>query len=121
MDAGELKERTLEFGLRCLKLSARLSRDPVHRRLGDQLVRSATGIGVHSRAALRARSKAEFVARLAVVEEACDASLFWLEIVSRAKAVKPARLKGLMEEAEELLKITVGTIRTAQARKPSSK
>jgi len=81
MDKHELLARTKTFALRSLKLVDHLPRTMSGRAIGNQLVRSATSIGVNYRAACRSRSRAEFAAKLGVVAEEADESVYWLELV----------------------------------------
>ncbi|HXQ71260.1 MAG TPA: four helix bundle protein [Pyrinomonadaceae bacterium] len=77
MDAEELKQRTKRFALRILKLVAALPNNIQGRTLGDQLVRAGTSVGSNYRAACRGRSKAEFIAKLGIVEEEADVLSGW--------------------------------------------
>jgi four helix bundle protein len=77
VDAEELKERTKRFALRVLKLVAALPNNVQGRAIGNQLVRAGTSVGSNYRAACRGRSKAEFIAKLGIVEEEADESAFW--------------------------------------------
>ncbi|MCX7014654.1 MAG: four helix bundle protein, partial [Candidatus Sumerlaeota bacterium] len=74
-------------------------------------------VGANYRAACRARSNADFVAKMGIVEEECDESLYWMELLIEAELVAEKRLVDLMKEADELLSITVASIRTARSRK----
>ena len=112
--ADELKLRTKQFGLRVLKLVDALPRTQSAKHVGSQLMRSATSVGANYRAACRGRSKAEFAAKLGIVEEECDESLFWLEILGDHKLMKSSRLTSLQKEGSEILAIVVASIRTAR-------
>jgi four helix bundle protein len=79
MNAEELKKRTKLFALRILKLVAALPNTLQGRTVGGQLVRAGTSVGANYRAACRGRSKAEFIAKLGVVEEEADESAYWLD------------------------------------------
>ena len=74
MTESEMKQRTKAFALRIIKLANTLSKDFVGRRLGDQLLRSGTSVAANYRSACRARSKADFVSKLGIVEEEADES-----------------------------------------------
>ena len=80
MDEGELKDRTKRFALRVMKLVAALPNTVVGRAIGGQLVRAGTSVGANYRAACRGRSKAEFIAKLGIVEEEADECAFWMEL-----------------------------------------
>ena len=81
MDEKELKQRTKRFSLRVIKLVGALPKTVEGRAIGNQLIRSGTAVGANYRAACRGRSKAEFIARLGVVEEEADESAFWMELL----------------------------------------
>jgi four helix bundle protein len=83
--------------------------------IGRQLLRAATSVGANYRAACRARSRSEFVAKLGIVLEEADETIYWLELLSDNEIVQPHRLADLLREAEELTAILAAarkTIRT---------
>ncbi len=88
MNAKELKKRTKQFALRILKLVAALQNSIQGRANGGQLVRAGTSVGANYRAACRGRSRAEFIAKLGVVEEEAE-SAFWLELIIEGRFLKP--------------------------------
>jgi four helix bundle protein len=110
----DLRVRTKGFALRVIRLVDSLpftrSRDVI----GRQLLRSATSVGANYRAACRARSPAEFLAKLGIVEEEGDESVYWLELLIESKAVRPERLADLLAEANEIVAMVVASIRTAK-------
>jgi len=118
MDAEELKLRTKQFALRIIKLSESLPKTHTAEVIGRQLLRSGTSVGANYRAACRARSHAEFIAKIGVVEEEADETLYWLELLVEGKIVPPERLAALMAEANELLAIFVASGRTAKTQRP---
>ena len=75
--------------------------------LGRQLLRAGTSVGANYRAAARARSQVDFISKLGVVEEECDESAYWMEMILARKLLKRAKLNNLHTEANELLAITV--------------
>jgi four helix bundle protein len=105
MDAEDLKQRTKQFALRILKLVAALPNNLQGRTVGGQLVRSGTSVGSNYRAACRGRSRAEFIAKLGVVEEEADESAFWLELIIEGALLKESLVQSLLDEANELTKI----------------
>ncbi len=107
MDKRELQDRTRRFALRVLKLVDVLPSTVAGRAISNQLVRSATSVGANYRAACRARSRAEFVAKLGTVLEEADESLYWLELIRDAKLVSEHRISLLLREADELTAIVV--------------
>jgi four helix bundle protein len=112
----ELKQRTKAFALRVIKLASTLSKDFVGRRLGDQLLRSGTSVAANYRAACRARSRADFLNKLAVAEEEADESVFWMELLIESGLVPIRRLEKLLGEASELTAILVSSQRTIKRR-----
>jgi len=114
MDQEEMKKRTKDFAKRVINLCRQLPETREGRLVGNQLFRSGTSVGANYRAACRARSKAEFIAKLGIVLEEADESLYWLEILSETQIVKANLLEPLMEEADELVGIFVASIRTAK-------
>jgi four helix bundle protein len=85
--------------------------------LGKQLLRAGTSVGANYRAAGRARSKAEFIAKIGIVLEEADETIFWLECLAESGIVKPALLSDLLAEANELVAIFVASQRTARESK----
>jgi len=113
-DSEALKLRTKNFAQRVIKLFRALPRTQEARILGTQLLRSSTSIGANYRAACRGRSRAEFVAKLGIVLEEADETVFWLELIQEATIFPEGKLVGLCEEANELVSIFVSSIRTAK-------
>ena len=114
MTTKELKERTFQFGVRVVRAVESLPKTDTARTLGKQLLRAGISVGANYRAAARARSRADFVAKLGIVEEECDETIYWMEMVVELKLLKAARLAKLLLEANELLAIVVASIKTAR-------
>jgi four helix bundle protein len=110
----EMKERTKQFALRVIRLTESLPKGRVGDVLGRQLLRSGTSVGANYRAACRGRSTAEFMAKLGIVEEELDECMYWLELIVDESLISQERLAPLMAEANELLAITVASIKTAR-------
>lgn len=113
----ELKDRTKQFGIKIIRLVDALPRNCVADVLGRQILRSGTAVGANYRSACRARSLAEFVSRLAIVEEECDETLYWLELIQEAKLVNFEKIESMQKEADELTAIIVASIKTARRNK----
>ena len=105
MDKHELQDRTKQFALRVLNLVDTLPRTPAGRAVANQLARSATSVRANYRAACRARSRAEFAAKLGTVLEETDESLHWLELIREGKLIAESKLSLLLTEAGELTAI----------------
>ena len=116
MNEEELKRRTKQFALRVIRLVEALPRTRTAQVIGNQLLRSATSVAANYRAACRARSQADFVYKLGLVEEEADESLFWLEMVVETNLMPAARVQDLIQEADELTAIFVASRKTAKSR-----
>jgi four helix bundle protein len=113
MTEDDLKKRTKLFALRILKLVAALPKTLAGRTIGGQLVRSGTSVAANYRAACRARSKAEFISRLGVVEEEADESALWLELIMESQLMKKALVEPLWKEADEIVAIMTSSRKSA--------
>ena len=112
----QLRQRTKKFALRIIKLHDALPRTGAAYVIGNQLLRSGTSVGANYRAVCRARSDAEFVAKMGVVVEEADESLYWLELLDAAVILPSRRLSALLKEAEELVRIFASARQTARGR-----
>jgi four helix bundle protein len=110
-----LQRRTKEFALNVIKFVDDLPHTRTAVRLGDQLLRAGTSVGANYRAASRARSRADFISKMGIVEEEADESLYWLELLTESGAVRDSIIKPLLDEGQELLAMCVASIRTAKA------
>lgn len=113
MDKRELQNRTKQFALSILKLINVLPRTAAGRVISSQLVRAATSVGANYRSACRARSRAEFAAKLGIAVEEADESLYWLELVREGELVPENQLSLLLKEADELTAILASGRRSA--------
>jgi four helix bundle protein len=91
----ELKQRTKKFALRIINMCRSVNGGDVARTITRQVLRSGTSIGANYRAVCRARSKAEFIAKIGVVVEEADETVFWLELMSESNLVQQSRLQAL--------------------------
>jgi four helix bundle protein len=114
MNREQMKDRTKAYASRILRLCAALPDHWMARILGGQLLRSSASVGANYRAVCRAKSRADFIHKLRVVEEECDESLFWMELLVDNDLIKHSRLCDLMKEGNELLAITVASAKTAR-------
>ena len=114
---GDLKKRLMDFALRCVKLAEFFPPTPTGQTVARQLVKAATSVAANYRAACRARSKAEFIAKLGIVEEEADESLFWIEFAVAAELCKPDRVEDLTIEANAIVAIIVSSKKTARQSK----
>jgi len=114
MNSEELKLRTKKFALEVIRFTESMPRARAADVLAKQLTRSATSIGANYRAACRARSKADFVSKITIVEEEADESLYWLELIADSQLVRSESLSSLMKEANELTAIFTSSGKTAR-------
>ena len=117
MNENELKTRMKAFALRILRLVRELPRTPEGRAIANQLVRSGMSVGANYRSACRARSKAEFVSRLGIVEEEADECAYWLELLTEGGIMEARLLEPLMQEANEIVAIVAASRISAAGRK----
>jgi four helix bundle protein len=113
MQNEEFLKRTMNFGLRVIRLVASLPKHQVATVLGNQLLRAGTSVGANYRAAARGKSGADFSAKMGIVEEECDETLSWRELLIESGLAKP----DLVDEGNQILSIVVASIRTARRNK----
>jgi four helix bundle protein len=114
MNQGEMKQRTKLFALGIIQLVESLPKERTAEVLGRQLLRSGTSVGSNYRSACRAKSIADFISKMGIVEEEADESLYWMELLIEAGINVNLKMEALMKEAGELLSITVASIKTAR-------
>jgi four helix bundle protein len=117
MTQQQMKDRTKEYAKRTLKVCRSLTNSGESKLIGNQLLRAATSVGANYRSACRSRSKADFIAKLGIVLEEADESVYWLEILHETNILAPHQLKSLIKEGDELIAILVATITTAKSAK----
>lgn len=117
MDADELRGRTKEFAVRVIRMVQKLPRGNPGDVLVRQLVRSATSIGANYRAACRARSRAEFAAKMQIVQEEADEAQYWLELLQSLNDNPSVELSSLRIESTELSAIFTASIATIRRAK----
>jgi four helix bundle protein len=114
MTREEMKKRTKAYANRIVKVCSALPGNWVAQTLGKQLLRSGTSVGANYRAVCRAKSNSDFINKRRIVEEECDESLFWMELLTDNNLIKPGRLAELMKEADDILSIVVSSAKTAR-------
>ena len=121
MTQEELKLRTKRFALRIIKLVESLQNSRTSEITGKQLLRSATSVGANYRAACRAKSTADFISKLSIVEEEADESIYWIEMLVESDQIKQNLVENLLDEANQILSIIVKAIKTSkEKRNPKS-
>ena len=110
----DLRTRTKKFALLVVKFCESLPKDETGRTLGRQLLRSACSVGANYRAACRAKSKADFISKMGTVLEEADESAYWIELLTDAGKTQRSVSDPLLQEANELVAITITSIKTAR-------
>lgn len=105
MTPAEMNERAMGFALRVMRMAANLPKTAGARNVAGQVSRSACSVAANYRAAQRAKSRADFAHKIAIVLEEADETAFWIDLASRAGFLPQTRLANLQGEAEELVKI----------------
>lgn len=113
----ELKNRTKQLSIRVIRLVESLPKTTASNTIGRQLIRSGTSVGTNYRAACRAKSTADFINKLAIVEEEADESIYWIELLVESEQIKLSLVEKLIQEFDEILSIVVSAIKTSKARR----
>ena len=113
----DFKARTQAFALAVVRLVQNLPQTRTAQVIGNQLLRSGTSVGANYRAACRGRSQKEFVAKLGIVEEECDETLYWIELLIEANILPKEQANHLLKEGNEILRMTISSIKTARAKR----
>ena len=114
MNPTELKARTKTFALRIIKMSRKVPKsDDAGRVITNQILRSGTSVAANYRASCRARSQAEFIAKIGTVEEEADETALWLELLVESGIMSERKLSALLTEANELTAIMASSRKTA--------
>jgi four helix bundle protein len=114
MNRDDMKEKTMIFALKIIRLSEAIPDNGAGRIIKSQILRCGTSVGANYRAACRARSTAEFVAKMGIVEEESDETMYWMEVLVKSGLLRLQDTKDLMRDADEILAITVASIKTAR-------
>jgi len=109
-----LKARTQDFAKAVLKFSEIIPQSRSGDIIARQLIRFATSVGANYRAACRAKSRADFIAKMGIVEEEADESIYWMELLTAAGPVATPATHQLLHEAGELKAIVEASIKTAR-------
>jgi four helix bundle protein len=121
MTQDEMKSRTKQYALRVIRLVDSLPNRKAANHIGGQLLRCGTSVGANYRSSCRAKSTADFIAKLAIVEEEGDESIYWMELLIEDEIVKPVLLESLMDEGNQIVSMIVASINTAKrSRHPKS-
>ena len=110
----DLRLRTKEFALRIIRMFTALPRTEVAQVLGKQVLRSGTSVGANYCEAYRARSRAEFIAKMGDCLKELDETLYWLELLIEAGIISQHKLSGLVDETHQITAIFVSIINTTK-------
>lgn len=116
MTPDEMKKRLRTFALRCVKLALSFRKNAAGNVVGYQLIKSSTSSAANYRAACRGKSRADFVAKMKIVEEELDESDFWIGFAAECGLVTQNLVEDLLREANELIAIVVASLHTARSR-----
>ena len=119
MNEAMFKQRTKNLALNTIKLIEQLPKNKTSDIIGRQLLRSATSVGANYRAACRGKSTADLIAKLAIVEEEADETIYWMELLTESGNSNTLKqeLQDLMKDANEITAMTVASIKTLRNRK----
>lgn len=120
MTKSELQKRTKGFHINVINACRQLPRDASGFEVGKQLIRSAGSVGANYRAALRAKSSADFIYKLEIVVEEADESAYWLEISEETNLLVQQYTEPLIKEANEIVSILVTSVKTLKQKYPKS-
>ncbi|MFH0923430.1 MAG: four helix bundle protein [Candidatus Falkowbacteria bacterium] len=120
MNKEELKRRTKQFALRVIKLVNALPSNTTGWAIGKQLIRCGTSVGANYRATCRSRSGVEFIAKIGIVVEEADESVYWLEIIIESGLMKKEFIEPLLKEANEITAIMVASRKSASKNKTAN-
>ena len=117
MDIEQLKNRFKEFAIQVILFARELPKGTEYKIIQGQIIRSASSTGANYRAACRAKSQADFINKMKIVEEELDETMYWLEILASLYPNCKKELTPVWKEANELLAITVASIKKARSKK----
>ncbi|WP_420632373.1 four helix bundle protein [Candidatus Leptofilum sp.] len=117
MDKQQFQKRTKQLGVRIIKMTEALPNTRAADVVARQIIRSSTSVGSNYRAACRAKSTADMINKLKIVEEEADETLFWLEMLIETELMTQQKLQALHKETDEILAMTIASIKTLRKRK----
>ncbi len=116
MNPEEFKKRSMGFALKVVRFVESPPRSGTAYVAGRQLLHSATSVGANYRSACCARSHADFIAKLAIVHEECDKSLYWITLLAEAGEARWTDAEEIRNDAAEIFAMVVASLRTARSR-----
>ena len=118
MKAEEFKTRTKLFALSIINLVEKLPKNKAADIIGKQVIRSASSVGANYRASCRAKSKADFIAKMGIVEEEADETIYWMELLFESGLISEPQFSTIKNEGKQILAIVVSSIKTAKSNRP---
>ncbi|MBL7959387.1 four helix bundle protein [bacterium] len=112
MNAEVFKQRTKSLALRIIRLVESLPNTKTTHIIGKQIIRSSTSVGANYRASCRAKSTADMINKLKIVEEEADETMYWMELLVESRIVSGDKMKELIKETDEIISMTVSSIKT---------
>jgi four helix bundle protein len=115
MDKQTFQKKTMELGIRIIKMVGTMPNKDAARIMGGQILRSSTSVGANYRAACRAKSRKDFINKLKIVEEEADETLYWLDLIESAGIFSQGKLDDLKMETNELISMIVSSLKTLKS------
>lgn len=119
MDEKTFKERTKKLAVAIIKQMDKLPKSRAADVVAKQIIRSGTSIGANYRAACRAKSTADMINKMKIVEEESDETMYWIEILADAELAPKEQIRDLYKETSEILAMTIASIKTLRSRSQS--
>lgn len=114
MKGDDISERLLDFAARIIKLCNHLGKRQSVSFIGKQLIRSGTSVGANYEEARGAESNSDFTHKLGIALKEMRETRYWLKLVRKSEIIPENRLKGLIQESEELCAILITSIKTVK-------
>ena len=121
MNSAEFQDKTKRLGLHVIRFVEILPQNYTSRVIVNQILRCALSVGANYRAVCRAKSDKDFINKMKIVEEECDETIYWLEIIEESGLAKIEIVTPLKREAKEILAMIVASINTMSKNLKSKK
>lgn len=121
MNSAEFQDKTKKLGLHVIRFVEMLPQSYASRVITNQILRCALSVGANYRAVCRAKSDKDFINKMKIVEEECDETIYWLEIIEESELAKVEFIAPLKKEAKEILAMIVASINTVSKNLKSKK
>jgi four helix bundle protein len=116
MTPHEMKTRTKAYALAIIRLVQTLPNTPTARVIGNQLLKCGTSVGANYRDSCRAKSQADFIAKMGIVEEEADESIYRMELLVESNTLAESSVAELCDEGDQIVAIVVSSINTARGK-----